>query len=47
MQILVKSGNNFYEELTLQDYSAYFMNTLRPAKETYAEDGKTKTHKVE
>ena len=47
MQIIVKSGHDFYDEFTLPAFSVYFMNTLRPAKETYAddaEDGEDKTH---
>jgi hypothetical protein len=47
MQILVTSGHKFYGEFILQDFSVYFMNTLRPAKETCtddAEDGETKTN---
>jgi hypothetical protein len=50
MQILVTNGSNFYEEFTLQAFSVYFMNTLRPAKETYADDaenGENKTHEGE
>jgi len=47
MQILVTSGHNFCGEFMLQAFPVYFMNTLRRAKQTYAddaEDGKTKTN---
>ena len=46
MRILVKSGHNIYEEFAIQAFSAYFMSTLQPAKETCPEDaegGETKT----